>query len=464
MLPPPVALIVYLAGIIWIFRMNRDKMPASPALWIPVAWIAIAASRTVTEWFGGVSGLRSPDQYLDGSPLDAAIFAALEIAAVMVLVSRHPRTGQFLRANGPLIVFFAYCLVSVMWSDFPLTAAKRWTKAVGNLLMVLVVFTDPAGPTVAVRRFLARVGFVLIPLSILFIKYFPELGRGFSQWTGAGYNAGVAYDKNGLGIICLIFGLGTLWRFVVLLERPERPRPRRMLVANGVIVLMTLYLLRMADSATSLGCFAVGAAMIVLTGRRKFSLPVPAVHIVAVLILVGCLFALLVDTDVGLVQAMGRDPTLTTRTQLWEDVLKMPVNPLFGAGFESFWLGDRAKTLWRKHWWHPNQAHNGYIEIYLNLGWLGLIALALVIVWGYRNVILALDSDRTLGRLRLGFFLAALLYNFTEAAFKAIHPVWIAFMMAVVLVPEPKQVVQHQQVFHPRRMRTASPSPSARRV
>jgi len=46
----------------------------------------------------------------------------------------------------------------------------------------------------------------------------------------------------------------------------------------------------------------------------------------------------------------------------------MRVNPWIGAGFESFWLGPRLNKLWAQYNFMPNQAHNGYIEIYLNLG------------------------------------------------------------------------------------------------
>ena len=56
--------------------------------------------------------------------------------------------------------------------------------------------------------------------------------------------------------------------------------------------------------------------------------------------------------------------TLTGRTAIWDSVLQKVSNPLFGAGFESFWLGDRLKSMWAEFYFKPNQAHNGYIEVY----------------------------------------------------------------------------------------------------
>ncbi len=52
-------------------------------------------------------------------------------------------------------------------------------------------------------------------------------------------------------------------------------------------------------------------------------------------------------------------------------------NAIVGAGFESFWISPSVQNFWRKlvGWWHPeglNEAHDGYIEVYLNLGWIGV--------------------------------------------------------------------------------------------
>jgi O-antigen ligase len=393
----------------------------------------IAASRDVSQWFEPVSPVASPDQYLEGSPLDRLIFTGLLVAAVAVLVDRAPRVKELLRANAPLVVFFLYCAVSVLWSDYPFVAFKRWTKAVGNLLMVLVVLTEPE-PLAAVKRLLIRTGFSLVPLSVLLIKYFPQLGRGFSSWTGEAYNNGVAAGKNGLGVACLIFGLASFWRLLETLDTKWRARLTRSIVAHGTVFAMAMWLLWKADSATSIGAFLTGSVLLVVTTPRIFGFERGAVHLVAIGLVALTGFAVFFDAGGSLVQAMGRDPTLTTRTQLWQELLRVSVDPWVGAGFESFWLGARAKALWMEHWWHPNQAHNGYLEIFLNLGWVGVMLLGFVILRGYRAVVGSLSREPALGRLRLAIFVAAIVYNWTEAAFKVMHPMWIMFLLAATVV------------------------------
>src|SRR3989475_12375949 len=247
-MPQWIATIIFALGILGLFLLDRDrKSRVSPALWIPVVWLLINASRSVSQWLGGVVYMASPDALEEGSPFDAFIFAGLLAAGLVVLLERRESAGTLLRANWPLLVFFSYCAISVLWSDYPFVAFKRWTKAVGDLVMVLVVLTDPE-PTAALKRFIARLGFLLIPLSILLIGYYPGVGWSYIPSTGAPYYMGVATGKNGLGIVCLVFGLGSLWRFLEALHSEERPRRAGPLIAHGAILAMALWLLYMADS------------------------------------------------------------------------------------------------------------------------------------------------------------------------------------------------------------------------
>src|SRR5215472_7354506 len=175
-MPPSVATLVCALVILALFLLQGDrKSKVSSALWIPVMWVLLGGSRSVTEWLGGQGPVESPNTALEGTPLDAAILSGLLAAGLTVLVVRKWRFGAFLQWNTLLFIFFFYCALSTLWSDFPFFALKHWVKALGDLVMVLVVLTDP-DPTAALRRFLARPGFLLFPVSILLIKYYPSLG------------------------------------------------------------------------------------------------------------------------------------------------------------------------------------------------------------------------------------------------------------------------------------------------
>jgi O-antigen ligase len=131
---------------------------------------------------------------------------------------------------------------------------------------------------------------------------------------------------------------------------------------------------------------------------------------------------------------MGRDPTLTGRTAIWDLCLSLAGNPLFGTGFESFWMGWRLMKVW-SIMLGIQEAHNGYIEVYLNLGWIGIALLTIIIVTGYRKVIAGFRVDPEIGKLRLAYFATAVIYNFTEAGFRMLFIVWIFFLLAVMADP-----------------------------
>jgi exopolysaccharide production protein ExoQ len=363
------------------------------------------------------------------------------VAALGVLLARTAQTGRLLKANGPLVIFFVYCAVSVLWSDYPFVAFKRWTKALGNITMVLLILTDP-DPYAAMKRALARTGFLLIPLSVLYLKYFPALGRTYNRWTWTSFNIGVSTDKNGLGALCLVFGLASLWRFLDARRETANPNRRRVLIAHGTMIGMVLWLLIHADSSTSSACFAVGALVLLFTMRPDGFRPASVNTIIGGLAAVAVLSFFFDDVYRYFIEGLGRNTTLTGRTGIWDELFRMTANPLLGTGFESFWLGTRAEHLWDMYYFHPNQAHNGYIETYINLGWVGVALLLLVVVSGYRNI---LKINRpAAGSLCFAYLVVALIYNVTEAAFKVMHPVWIAFLLALAARPALREPSEEQ--------------------
>jgi exopolysaccharide production protein ExoQ len=431
-MPPIVAAVVFAVLIGGLFWLDRDCAPgASPALWLPVIWMFIGASRMASQWLG-VQPLDATDASLEGSPFDRLVLMGLLFAALVVLVARAERVGPLLRANTLLVVFFLYCVVSVLWSDFPFVAFKRLTKGIGNLMMVLIVLSDPR-PAAAMKRFFAWSGFLLIPLSVLLIKYYPALGRVYNRWTWEAFFTGVSTDKNGLGGICLLVGLASLWRIIEeSRQQTDRP-PRGPLVAHAIVLAMVAWLFGKADSSTALACFFVGASVIVMTTRIVGGEPARVHVIVAAIAGAVLLFALVPNSFTYAVEALGRNTTLTGRTDIWGDLMRVDVNPWVGTGFESFWLGERADYFAKKYYFHPNQAHNGYIEMYVNLGLIGVGALVLLMAAGYRRIVESYRSNVALCTLRLALFVAAVLYNVTEATFKVMHPIWIVFLLAITL-------------------------------
>lgn len=435
-MPPQIAAVVFALGIWGLFALDRQpKGQTSKALWIPIMWLLIGGSRNVDEWLHLSSPMVQGARYLEGDPVDRAVLATLMALGVIVLLHRQRQVGAVLRASVPVLLFFAYCGLSSLWSDYPDVAFKRWFRGVGDLVMILVILTDQDW-VLALKRVLTRVSFLLLPLSVLLIRYYPNLGRGYSVSGETMFWTGVTTDKNGLGMICLIFGLGNLWYFIEIYQGRKGAQQTRPLIAHGIVVLITLWLLWESNSMTSISCFVLACGLMVATGRWQLARK-PAVASFLVLAAIGAsAFVLFSGGGGDVLQTMGRNPTLTGRTEVWNVVLPLAQSPLVGTGYESFWLGDRLAKIGEQTSSGINEAHNGYLEFYLNLGWVGLTLLALIIGTGFRRVVLAVSRAPALGKLMLAYFVIGPIYNFTEAGFKMQNPVWIFFLLAVMAVPK----------------------------
>lgn len=431
---PLLATVIFACGIAGLFYLDRDKtVRTSKALWVPVIWIAIVASRSPSEWIG-IAPTGANVQY-DGSPLDAATFGVLLAFAIGVLMTRYRRTRVLLVSSWPILVYFFYCLLSVSWSYYPDVSFKRWIKAIGDLAMVLVIVTDRQ-PVVSLSRLISRLGFILLPASVLLIKYFPELGRGYTP-IGEQMNTGVTTNKNVLGVVLLVISLCTLWRVMAIMRDKGTSNRRRHLFAHWILLGFGVMLFEMAHSATSIACFILGGGLIIATNLRLFrSRPVWVHALCFAIIFVGGV-AFLLGGEGGVARALGRDSNLSGRTVIWAALIPAAPNPVIGSGFEDFWISPNVKEFQSRMvgWWHPevlNEAHNGYIEVYLNLGWVGVGLISTILVTGYWRAVTAFRLNPQVGSLFLAYIIVSAVYSITEAGFRMLDPIWIFFLLSVV--------------------------------
>jgi O-antigen ligase len=434
---PQIAAVVFISLILVLLWIEWDrKNPVSAALWIPVVWLALAGSRSASEWLN----LRPPEpgaeQYMEGDPLNRFVYTGLLVLGFIVVAIRWRRVGKLLQTNIAVVVFFVYCAISLAWSDYPDVAFKRWTKAIGDLVMVLIVLSD-RDPFVAVKRVLARTGYLLIPLSVLFIKYYPELGRTYGRWDYKVIYTGVTTNKNTLGVVCMLYGLASLWRFLSAWNSPRGSSRILQLIAHSIILAMVMWLFVITNSMTSLSCFLMGSVLLLAATIRAVVKRPVLIHMLIAAELSVSASVLFLGASPDVLRAMGRDPTLTDRTAIWDLVIDLVDNPILGTGFESFWLGPRLATVWRSYTWGPTQAHSGYLEIYLQLGWIGVILLAVIIATGYRTVTAALRQKLPTANLMLAYFFVGLTYNFTEAAFfRMMASAWILLLLSMTRLPK----------------------------
>jgi exopolysaccharide production protein ExoQ len=434
-LPPAIASCLTVAFIIFLFRRDiRERPDVSGALWLPLLWLVIGCSRSISWWlnmFGlPVSGAASVEE---GSPLDAWFYFVLIAAGFYVLNKRQVRLSEIVHNNGWLIAFLLYCFISIAWSDFPFVALKRWIKILGHPIMALIVLTEP-DPEESVKRLMKRCAYVVVPVSFLFIKYYPQWGRGFDFWTGIGYNNGIAENKNMLGADCLILGFFFFWYLLQTwpLKRGRSRRNELFLTAGFLMAIWWLF--SQAHSATSLISLVIGALVVVFVGIRSINKNFIGTYLLAALVLLA-VAELAFGISGNMSESLGRGSGLSGRKELWAALLGLHTNPILGTGFESFWLGERPQRLEGIFFFIPNEAHNGYLETYLTLGLIGLFMLIALIIATFSKIRVELFRNFEWGRCRLGFLAAVIVYNWTEAAFRTISPIWFVFYLIAMDYP-----------------------------
>ncbi len=432
-MPPLLALTVCALAVCGVLALDsRRTANLSRALWIPVAWTAILASRPLVQWFDPSVAAFGADVEA-GSAIDRNVLAALMAGGVAVLIKRRFAILQWIKVNPWVFAFIIYCGISVVWSDFPAIGLKRWIRALGGMIMILVVLSE-TDPVVAVTAVVRRCAYVLVPVSIVFIKYVRDLGVGHNIWTGQEFLVGVTTDKNALGRLCLVAALFGFWQLIVARQGKGTQKDRLGWWVGGGFWLMTMWLLWKSNSATSLACVVLGSAVCAalgLSGVRK-----RCAQLVVVGVLVAAAAAVLgLSTNVAelTVSRLGRDLTLTDRTLIWRDLLAMNTNPLIGVGYDTFWLGERREQFVEVH--TVDEAHNGYLEAYLELGAVGLFLLAGVVLSAFARALQSLATESPYGRLRMAFLVVFLAYNFTESGYKATTFICFVFLMVAIEAP-----------------------------
>jgi len=432
-LPPPIALLGTVIFVWYLFRRDiREKSSVTSAVWLPVIWIVLMGSRSVGQWLK-LTGFNTFGALEEGSPLDAAVYLSLIVWGFSVLNKRRLSLSEVVQNNAWIAAFLLYCFLAIFWSDYPFVSFKRWIKVLGHPIMALILLTEP-NPDEALVRTIKRCAYVLMPLSILAIKYYPNLGRRYDDWSGNVINVGITQSKNMLGGGCMVLGLFLVW-WLMKIWRTEKSRARRdELRLLGLLLLMDAYLLRKSHDATASLCLLMAIAVIFLTGRRWLNKKFIGIYVATALVaLVVAELAFGLFERIG--ELTGHESTLMGRMELWRDCLAVDTNPILGVGFEGFWLGDRLHLVKQGRPWQPNEAHNGYLETYLNLGIVGLLMLFGLITATFRKIRLELFRNPDWGRFQLGFLIALIFYNLTEATFKGLSLTWFIFFIVAMRYP-----------------------------
>ncbi len=424
---PQLILYSFLIFAVWLIRRDIANRPGvSSAIWIPTLWLGILASRPVSAWTGFGGGIDT----MDGSPVDRMFYLAMILASMVVLSRRGINWAGLLTRSWPLFLFYGFLLVSVFWANSPYVSFKRWFKESGNILVALVILTE-VNPLQAFRAVFVRCAYVLVPLSIIFVRYFPDIGRRYNARSGAMEVIGATFQKNALGTMVLVCGIVFVWDWIERSrsgEMTHRKLDRYLTLFMGVT---SLYLMNLSDSKTSMLALIL-ACLIIVTIR--FPNLHQRVSRLGIYLLAAAVGFFLLDRTIGIVEgivtSLGRDMTFTGRTEVWRVLRNIGTDPILGTGFMSFW--DDPFFQSKLPYWVAASAHNGYLDIYLAGGAVGIFFLSIMILGVGSQINRSLAAGSNYSVVRFGILVATLVANFSESNFTCMTPLGFLFILAAI--------------------------------
>lgn len=303
---------------------------------------------------------------VNGDPKMQILWSAIYIITLLLTVSRWKQFIHVASRNKLLLLLIGIALISFLWSAAPQVTLRRSVALVGTTLfgMYLATRYNPK----ELLRLIAWTFAIGAVLSVIFALALPQYG--LQPYSGTLTWRGIYRHKNLLGRLMAL-------NAVVLLLLLPTIRRNRWLVWAAIGLSVGLLLL----SQTKGGLVSFVILLILLpiykALRLNYTLMLP--FLIIVLNAAGVIIMWLVNNLEPLLTSIGKDITLSSRTPLWEAVIhKIQERPLLGYGYSGFWLGWQGESayIWQIEWNAPN-AHNGILDVWVDLGLVGLIVFLL---------------------------------------------------------------------------------------
>jgi O-antigen ligase len=323
-----------------------------------------------------------------------------------------------------LLAYLAFAGASALWAFSPERSFIRFVQQVMIVTSIVLPAILAARTADMMRGLFLCFAFALI-LNVFFVLAGSvTVVRYGSSLVNIGYQ-GYFNGKNYLGECAAVAFLLSLHE---MLYRGRR-RALGIIVAGIAILLVFLSDSKTAFALAFICPFLAGLTLIV----RKITRISPAI------ILLSIPFCYIVLSSVSnfninrISYMLYGDSTLTGRTIIWDFAqYEIARSPLLGWGYQSFWLVPDSPAIVDAPGWikmMPN-AHNGYYDTMLEMGYAGLVFLLVFIIAILHAIGRVADRDLARAQLVLSLALFIILYNYFESLWmRGFEFLWVVFVM-----------------------------------
>jgi O-antigen ligase len=381
------AMIGYSPSMAWQASQSLpDESSRETSVWEEAsAWVALLPTVYITAR-GVIQDDSGPAAFrftaMEADPTAHRIARLVFSLIVLLLLSTRFRSIVAACKRSKLLLLLpAIAFLSVFWSHNP---KHTLIDALSLLLTTLFAFyLYLRYPGRRLISFLAFAALVSLALSVLSVTVFRDIGVNSyadNAWRG------IFGHKNACAASCVLF-----------LAVGFQARPRGLveqLIRGSVIVLSLVFVVM---SASRQGWLLMALAIALIFGLRLVVRIRSLDRLLFLLVLsvpLALAFFYIQSNFTQLLASMGKDPTLSQRTIIWDQaLLSIAKRPILGYGYSAFWAGLNGESMQAvlTTGWMEYQAQNGYLEVLLGLGLVGLIPIMVVFLRAFAHAAAAIE-------------------------------------------------------------------------
>lgn len=339
-----------------------------------------------------------------GNTVMQVLWLAVFLITFIILLLRLRQVVRIAFQDKCLWFLVGLSFLSAFWSAIPLVTLRNSAALLGTTLLGVYLASRYTRQEL-VKLLLWALGLIAV-LSLVFSLLWPQYGIQHYSFGTAW--RGVYIHKNLLGNFMV---LASITSFIYAVSH------RKKRLAGSLVFVISITLLLLSTSKTALAIlFILLFLLAIMRILRLHYMQSKQVLILVILSVSGLAVWLAYNMDV-VFYWLGRDMTLTGRTYLWQAVWEMiQRQPWLGYGYNAFWSGPENSYIWQRLHWRPDNAHNGYLDLWLQLGLPGLVLFTVsVIVNLLKAITLAHRENGWVPMFPLLFLTFMMLHNITES-------------------------------------------------
>jgi len=401
-------------------------------------------------YFSGAFVPLYKEEYSFINRLDFYLPKILVIIAFLLLVIRWKRAISIVLKSKLLLLFLTICMLSTLWSDVP-----GRTRDAAQLLIETTIFALYLATRYTLQEqtniFTWVFGISAI-FSLLYVFALPKYGRT-QTLENQGTWRGIYVQKNNMGSRMVLGGI------FFLVNIFSKPKYRWIYFSCLAIIII---LIQGSNSKSALVSFLFVAAISPLNRILRWN-PYVAIPLYLIIVLVGGTGAsfLGMNWDAAL-GSINKRPDLNGRVPIWELGIEWFLKrPWLGYGYAGFWRawegeGSAAvlRSIIERYGWEPKTAHNGFLELFMDLGIVGGLV---YMVLFFKTLMHAINRIRSIPTMEgfwpLGFITYYIIINITMSFLIVPYDIFWLIFATITLTPinpsPSNKANQNSQIYLP---------------